>query len=213
MTDSDDRCPRTEMPTQYLEGKMLIAMPTMGDPRFERSLIYLCAHSDEGAMGLIVNKLVPSLHFSDLMERLGIARPPSVAAALDGEAPDHSNHTDMLILEGGPVENGRGFVLHSPDYNSGSSTLAVSDTVSMTATTDILVAISTGQGPGKAIFTLGYSGWSAGQLEQEIQANGWLHCDADDALIFDQALDTKYDRALAKLGIDVSFLSSEAGHA
>lgn len=189
------------IPDQYLEGKMLIAMPTMGDPRFERTLIYLCAHSDEGAMGLVVNKPSPSLNFPDLMQKLGIAAPADAAAAI------------MPVLEGGPVEAGRGFVLHSQDYTTTSSTLAISDSVSMTATVDILTAISTGQGPQKAILALGYSGWSPGQLEQEIQANGWLHCDADDALIFDSDLASKYDRALAKLGIDVSFLSSEAGHA
>lgn len=189
------------IPDQYLEGKMLIAMPTMGDPRFERTLIYLCAHSDEGAMGLVVNKPSPSLNFPDLMQKLGIAAPADAAAAI------------MPVLEGGPVEAGRGFVLHSQDYTTTSSTLAISDSVSMTATVDILTAISTGQGPQKAILALGYSGWSPGQLEQEIQANGWLHCDADDALIFDSDLSSKYDRALAKLGIDVSFLSSEAGHA
>ncbi len=190
---------------------MLIAMPTMGDPRFERTLIYVCAHSDEGAMGLVVNKPSPILRFPDLLEKLGIAHDRSDNA--DQSDPSSHHVPDIRILEGGPVESGRGFVLHSRDYKAGSSTLAISDTVSMTATVDILTAISSGQGPEKAILALGYSGWSAGQLEQEIQANGWLHCDADDALIFDAQLETKYDRALAKLGIDVSFLSSEAGHA
>ncbi|MEQ9144117.1 MAG: YqgE/AlgH family protein [Parvibaculaceae bacterium] len=191
---------------QYLEGKMLIAMPTMGDERFERTLIYLCAHSDEGAMGLVVNKEASSIRFPELLEQLDI---PETAGAQGEGGSAHA----MRVLYGGPVEAGRGFVLHSHDYFQDNATLPISEDVAMTATVDVLRAIAGGHGPHHAVLALGYAGWAPGQLEHEIQANGWLHCDADAELIFGRDLDGKYDKALAKLGIDVSFLSGEAGHA
>ncbi|MCE8000419.1 MAG: YqgE/AlgH family protein [Rhodobiaceae bacterium] len=190
---------------QYLEGKMLIAMPTMGDDRFARTLIYMCAHSDEGAMGLIVNKVAPSIEFPELLEQLDIQNTGSVGEGAPAPA--------VPVLQGGPVEAGRGFVLHSHDYHQDNATLPISDQVSMTATVDVLKAIARGAGPNKAMLALGYAGWAPGQLEHEIQANGWLHCEADDELLFGDDLEGKYDQALAKLGVDISFLSGDAGHA
>ncbi len=189
----------------YLEGHLLIAMPQMSDRRFARSVIYVCAHSDEGAMGLIINQRASHISFPDLLKRLDIPVPD----AEDGFA---SDLLAMPVHVGGPVETGRGFVLHTNDYFAGDST-ALDDGVCLTATLDILKAIAAGKGPVNAIMALGYSGWSPGQLESEIQANGWLHCPADKAILFEPDLDAKYQRAMAKIGIDPSHLVSDAGHA
>ena len=189
----------------YLDGQLLIAMPIMTDRRFARSVIYLCAHSEEGAMGLIINHRASHISFPDLLERLGIV-PKGVEEGLGTDILDRQVHA------GGPVETGRGFVLHSADYHANDSTLSIDDDVSLTATIDILKAIAAGQGPQQSILALGYAGWSPGQLESEIQANGWLHCPADMELIFDPDLENKYTRAMAKIGIDPSHLVSEAGH-
>ena len=180
----------------WLTGQLLIAMPSMNDPRFERTVIYMCAHGEEGAMGLVINKPLDSLSFTDLMEQLGVE---------DSEA-------EMSILSGGPVETGRGFVLHSSDYDREGS-LAVSEDIRLTATIDVLKAIAAGKGPQKRLLALGYAGWAPGQLEGEIQDNGWLTAPADDALLFDGALESKWSRAIAKLGVDASMLSSFAGRA
>jgi putative transcriptional regulator len=182
----------------YLEGQLLIAMPTMGDPRFERTVIFLCAHSAQGAMGLVVNKLANQITFRELLEQLSIETP--------------AVKRDMRVHFGGPVETGRGFVLHSSDYQQ-DSTLMVGDTVGLTATVDILRAIADGAGPQQGLLALGYAGWAPGQLDSEIQANGWLSAPADPDILFDNELDTKWERALSKVGVDVSFLSSDAGHA
>ncbi len=190
----------------YLSGRMLIAMPGIGDPRFERTLIYMCAHSSDGAMGIVVNKEAENITFPDLLERLGV-----IAEAEEIRLP--SNLREMPVQIGGPVETGRGFVLHSSDYHVVDSTLSVDDTVGLTATLDVLKALADGSGPEKALLALGYSGWGPGQLEGEIQNNGWLHCDADDLLVFDGTLDNRYDQALAKIGVDPALLSSDAGHA
>lgn len=190
----------------YLDGQLLIAMPLMTDRRFARSVIYLCAHSEEGAMGLIINHRADHISFPDLLERLGI-----VTNSSEDELPN--DIVDRQVHVGGPVETGRGFVLHSDDYFATNSTLAIDDGVSLTATIDILKAIASGKGPDRSILALGYAGWSAGQLEAEIQANGWLHCPADAELLFGTDIDGKYDRALAKIGIDPSHLVSDAGHA
>lgn len=189
----------------YLDGQLLIAMPVMSDPRFARSVIYMCAHSEDGAMGLIINQRASHISFPDLLERLGI-----VQADDETGIPTVGN---MSIHVGGPVETGRGFVLHSSDYFADDSTLPIEDDVCLTATIDILKAIATGTGPNRALLALGYAGWSPGQLESEIQANGWLNCPADPDLIFDPNLEGKYARALAKIGIDPSHLVSDAGHA
>ncbi|MBR0736358.1 YqgE/AlgH family protein [Bradyrhizobium liaoningense] len=190
----------------YLDGRLLIAMPVMGDPRFERSVIYLCAHSAEGAMGIIVNHPAGSIDFPELLMQLGIVK--------KGEhikLPE--NAESMKVLRGGPVDTGRGFVLHSSDFYIENATLRIDDGVCLTATVDILRAIANGSGPKHAILALGYAGWAPGQLETEIQGNGWLHCDADADLIFGDDVDDKYNRALHKIGIDPGMLSNEAGHA
>lgn len=191
----------------YLDGQLLIAMPVMSDPRFARSVIYMCAHSEDGAMGLIINQRASHISFPDLLERLGIV------ISANGDAGVDEDVGRMSIHVGGPVETGRGFVLHSSDYYADDSTLPIEDGVCLTATIDILKAIAAGNGPNRAILALGYAGWSPGQLESEIQANGWLNCPADPDLIFDPNLEAKYVRALAKLGIDPSHLVSDAGHA
>lgn len=181
-----------------LAGQFLIAMPAMDNPRFSRTVIYMCAHSREGAMGLVVNRLFSGIGFPDLLEQLKIET-VTIAA-------------DPRIHYGGPVETGRGFVLHTGDFMR-DGTLAVDDDIALTATIDILRAIAEGRGPRHSLLALGYAGWGPGQLDAEIQANGWLHAPADQAILFDRDLDTKWERAIAKLGVSVSMLSGEAGHA
>ncbi len=203
------KIPRTRSRTtgdDFLDGQLLIAMPLMTDRRFARSVVYLCAHSEDGAMGLIINQRAPHISFPDLLERLGIV-PSDTGDGLSNEKQSISIHV------GGPVETGRGFVLHSSDYFADDSTLPIEDGVCLTATIDILKAIAAGEGPNKAILALGYAGWSPGQLESEIQANGWLNCPADLGLIFNPDVESKYTRAFAKIGIDPSHLVSDSGHA
>ncbi|MGC2125797.1 MAG: YqgE/AlgH family protein [Xanthobacteraceae bacterium] len=190
----------------YLDGQMLIAMPAMGDERFSRSVIYICAHSSEGAMGIVVNHPAPNINFSDLLVKLNVI-PAADVIQLPARA-------DVVqVMRGGPVETERGFVLHSADFFIENSTLPIDDGICLTATIDILKAIARGDGPASAILALGYAGWAPGQLENEIQSNGWLHCAPDSELIFGPDIDSKYDMALKKLGIDLGMLSSEAGHA
>ena len=183
-----------------LTGQLLIAMPQMQDPRFARTVIYLCSHGSEGAMGLVVNKFLddPPVTLSKLMDQLGIA-----AEGLKA---------DPRVHRGGPVEEGRGFVLHSADYTE-EATLVVDDKVALTATLDILRAIGRGEGPKRSLLALGYAGWGPGQLDAEMQANGWLHVDADEALVFDPNSKDKWQQALAKIGVDLTALSGDAGHA
>lgn len=183
---------------QYLTGHLLVAMPGMRDPRFEKTVIYLCAHNADGAMGLVVNRALESLSFPDLLTQLDI-QPVGL-----GE--------EIRVHFGGPVETGRGFVLHTADYAQ-PATMMVGGNISLTATIDILRAIAEGGGPRNCILALGYAGWGPGQLDNEIKMNGWLHVEADDALVFDDALETKWERALAKIGIDPRMLSDTAGHA
>ncbi len=183
----------------FLEGKLLIALPSMNDPRFEKSVIFVCAHSVEGAMGIMINKPVAGLSFQDLLRKLDLGVTPATP--------------DFPVLYGGPVETGRGFVLHSGDYESADATLPVSEDVSLTATLDILRAMGEGRGPHKAIFALGYAGWSPGQIEDEIRSNGWVHCDSDSTILFSTTIEAKWATALGKLGIDVSGLSAHAGRA
>jgi putative transcriptional regulator len=190
----------------YLDGQMLIAMPIMTDKRFARSVIYMCAHSAEGAMGLIINQRAPHISFPELLGQLSIG----ASAPGDSMQPEL---IDMNVHVGGPVETGRGFVLHSADYFADDSTLPIDEGVCLTATIDILKAIAGGKGPDRAMLALGYAGWRAGQLESEIAANGWLHCPADLDLLFDRDLEQKYGRAMSKIGVDPSHLVSEAGHA
>ena len=190
----------------YLDGQMLIAMPAMNDERFSRAVIYVCAHSTEGAMGIIVNHPAANIKFPDLLVQLEV-----IPAAERIQLPNRAE--DVKVLKGGPVETGRGFVLHSADFFIENSTLPIDEGICLTATLDILKAIARGNGPASAILALGYAGWAPGQLEQEIQQNGWLHCAADPELIFGADTDTKYEKALRKIGIDLGMLSSEAGHA
>jgi putative transcriptional regulator len=190
----------------YLDGQMLIAMPTMRDERFARSLIYVCAHSSEGAMGIVVNQPAPNIRFSELLVQLEV-----IPAAELIQLPPRAGV--IKVLKGGPVETGRGFVLHSSDFFIENSTLPIDDGICLTATLDILKAIARGKGPQSAVLALGYAGLAPGQLESEIQENGWLHCTADPELIFGPDIDGKYGRALRKIGIDPGKLSSEAGHA
>jgi putative transcriptional regulator len=190
----------------YLDGQMLIAMPAMNDERFARSLIYVCAHSSEGAMGIVVNQRAGNIKFPDLLVQLEV-----IPAAERIQLPTRAE--DVRVLKGGPVETGRGFVLHSADYFIENSTLPIDEGICLTATLDILKAIAKGNGPSSAILALGYAGWAPGQLETEIQSNGWLHCAADPELIFGSDIDSKYEKALRKLGVGLGQLSSEAGHA
>ena len=193
-------------PLAYFDGQLLVAMPGIGDDRFKRAVIYLCAHSEHGAMGIIINHPARKVSFTDLLVQLDVIEPEE-AIRLPPRA------GGVPVVKGGPVDTGRGFVLHSSDYYVDSSTMPIGGGISLTATIDVLRAIARGTGPDRAVLALGYAGWMAGQLETEIGHMGWLRCPADEALIFDPALDTKYDRALRKIGIDPGSLSAEAGHA
>jgi putative transcriptional regulator len=190
----------------YLEGQMLVAMPGMADQRFARSVIYLCAHSKEGAMGLIINQRAKRIKFADLLVQLDVIDEQE-AIRLPRRA------GGMQVLKGGPVETQRGFVLHSSDYHVEDTTMPIDATVSLTATVDILRAIAQDAGPYQAVLALGYAGWSPGQLEREIQQNGWLSCEADADLVFGADLESKYARAMRKIGIDPAMLVNDAGHA
>jgi len=189
---------QTSIEDIYLPGQLLIAMPSMTDPRFEKSVIYMCAHNSDGAMGLVINRAIDSLTFPELLEQL--------------EIDPRSNGDQIRVLFGGPVEQARGFVLHSPDYLQDAS-LVVDDNVVLTATIDILRAIADGTGPNNCLLALGYAGWGAGQLDSEIKSNGWLSVDADEDLVFGCDLDEKWERAMTKIGIDPRMLSDSAGHA
>ncbi len=184
---------------ESLEGRLLIAMPGMGDPRFDRTLIYLCAHSEEGAMGLVVNKTAENLTFDELLSQLKIPLQP--------------NLNTIRVHYGGPVEMGRGFVLHSSDFGAQDSTLQVSEEVCLTATVDILRAMAKGEGPSQCLLALGYAGWAPGQLEHELQRNGWLYCEPDEALLFGDDDNDKWNLALRKIGVDPAMLSGVGGTA
>lgn len=183
---------------QYLTGNLIIAMPAMPDPRFSETVIYLCAHSEEGAMGLVINRLVDSIDFRELLEQLDV-----------GEAPEKAN---LPVHFGGPVEIGRGFVLHSLDYRC-EGTMEVKDDIALSASVEVLREIAEGRGPARRLLALGYAGWGPGQLEHEIQDNGWLHVDADDTLVFGGNVDGKWAAALAKIGIDPAKLATHSGRA
>jgi putative transcriptional regulator len=197
---------KTGSGTGYLDGQLIVAMPGMADERFARTVIYLCAHSQEGAMGIIVNQPAANIHLPELLVQLNII-PDDENIRLPALA------EQMSVLRGGPVESGRGFVLHSADFFIENSTLPIDNGISLTATLDILKAIAEGGGPQSAVLALGYAGWAPGQLEIEIQANGWLNCPADKGLIFDAPVEAKYGMALRKIGVDPAMLSTSAGHA
>jgi putative transcriptional regulator len=187
-------------PGGYLEGQILIAMPNMPDPKFEQAVLFLCAHSERGAMGLVLNKLVNNITFMDLLRQLHI-RPQSRGVP------------GIPVQFGGPVETGRGFVLHSPEYSAGDATAKVGPNVGLTATVDVLKAMAEGGGPQEKMLALGYAGWGARQLEREIQNNGWLTCAPDNYLLFGPNLQGKWEYAIRKLGFNPSQLSRDAGRA
>jgi putative transcriptional regulator len=190
-----DRIPK---PTESLTGHLLIAMPTMEDPRFAHSVIYLCAHTPDGAMGLVLNRPLQRPRFDDLLRQLEVAPVPPARR--------------IRLCSGGPMDNARGFVLHTTDW-TGEGSLRVNDAVALTASLDVLKAIAEGKGPREGLLALGYAGWGPGQLDSEIQQNAWLSVPADEMLVFDDDHETKWRRALAKLNIDPLLLSGVAGHA
>jgi putative transcriptional regulator len=186
-----------EQKDAYLTGRLLLAMPQMGDPRFHRAVIFMCAHDENGAMGLVLNNVMPGLDLSELLGQLNIDRQPATPAA--------------PVMNGGPVESARGFVLHSTDFTQ-PETVRVGPELGVTGTIEALRAIAAGDGPQKMLFMLGYAGWGAGQLDRELQQNAWLVTDADAEIIFGDA-ERKWDRAVRKIGIDPAMLSGDAGHA
>jgi len=184
--------------TDDFVGQVLLAMPAMSDPRFERSVIYVCAHNEDGAMGIVINKTLDSIDFRELLSHLDI--------------PTGENADDVAMHFGGPVENQRGFVVHSEDYRH-AETLVVDKGIGLTATVDILRDLASGTGPQDAILALGYAGWGPGQLESEFQENAWLLVPASRELLFDIANDDKWEHAFNSIGVDLSVLSGTAGRA
>jgi putative transcriptional regulator len=184
----------------FLNGRLLIAMPTMADPRFEKTVILICHHTPETAMGLVINRAIGGMRFEKLLRQLHIDVPPGQAR-------------DLTVHAGGPVETSRGFVLHSSDYSLDEATLPVTPGIALTATMDVLKALGTGGGPARAFFALGYAGWGAGQLESELLENAWLIGEPDDEIVFGRALETKWALAMARLGVDPAMVSDESGHA
>jgi putative transcriptional regulator len=195
------RPPRSKPPAQdttWLAGQLLIAMPAMADPRFAQTVIYICAHNAEGAMGLVVNRALETPRFAELLAQLKVEPLPPAR--------------EIRMCSGGPVENARGFVLHSTDW-TGEGSLKVDENIALTASLDVLAAIAGGAGPAQALLALGYAGWGPGQLDGEIGANAWLTAPADPGVVFDAEDATKWRRALAQLRIDPLLLSAEAGRA
>lgn len=190
--------PNETEPPRYFEGQMLLAMPAMTDPRFERTVIYMCAHNEDGAMGLVINKTLDSIDFREMLGQLDI--------------PPGENMRNLDVHFGGPVENQRGFVLHSTDYNH-PETVVMNERIGLTATLEILRDMARGGGPDQAILALGYAGWGAGQLEAEIQENAWLSVPYDPALVFDTEDGDKWERAFNSIGVDLSVLSGTSGRA
>jgi putative transcriptional regulator len=182
----------------FLTGQLLIAMPAMEDPRFAQSVIYLCAHTPEGAMGLVLNRPLQRPKFDELLRQLDVAPVPPARR--------------IRLCAGGPMDNARGFVLHTTDW-TGEGSLRVNDALALTASLDVRKAIAEGNGPREGLLALGYAGWGPGQLDAEIQQNAWLSVPADETIVFDADHDTKWRRALGKLNIDPLLLSGAAGHA
>ena len=190
----------SKMENLFLAGKLIIAMPTMSDPRFKRSVVCICAHNEDGAIGIIINKIIESLSFSKIIKQLKLKK--------NMNKDDYKDH----IYFGGPVETERGFILHSSDYSSENST-SINSEISMTASTEILQALIDGNGPNKSIVALGYAGWGPGQLDTEIQSNAWLSVESDLELVFSAKTAEKWDMALEKIGVNPALLSTEAGRA
>lgn len=199
MTASDDPAAPESPGDGYLAGRLLVASPLIGDPRFDRTVVYVCAHGDDHAMGLVLNKPIEGLRLPALFEQLDV----TCAAPTP----------DRCVLKGGPVDRDRGFVLHTDDVTLTESTLIVGEGIGLTATKEILEAMASDNAPRRSIMALGYAGWEAGQLEDEIQANAWLVADAEEGLLFDEDHDTKWARALKQLGVTPEFLTASSGHA
>ncbi|MCB2009945.1 MAG: YqgE/AlgH family protein [Geminicoccaceae bacterium] len=198
MNEQRDEISESGVDGNSLDGMLLVAMPNMSDPRFAHSVIYLCTFSSEGAMGLIVNQLADTLDFGEIIGQLGI------------EVREEARSTPVHV--GGPVETSRGFVLHSTDYTH-PDTLVIDERFALSATVDVLRAISDGSGPKQRVFALGYAGWAPGQLDAEIQSNGWLIVPSDEDIVFGNDQDSKWRKALCKIGVDPSLLSGDSGHA
>ena len=192
------KSPAAPVAPQGLAGQLLIAMPGMADPRFTRAVIYVCSHGPNGAMGLVVNRLFGDADFRMLLDQLNVEASISTP--------------DIPVQFGGPVEMGRGFILHSGDYLR-EGTTRIDESIAVTATVEIIQDIADGNGPERVMMALGYTGWSAGQLDEELKNNGWLTVAADEAIVFGEDLDSKWDRAMAKIGISPAMLSGTAGHA
>jgi len=189
-----------------LSGQLLVAMPTIGDSRFDRTIIYICTHSDEGAMGLVVNRPADEIAFIDLLRQLKIM--PE-----DGQVNLPEKVREIQVVHGGPIETSRGFVLHSVNSGPILGSVEVDGEIRLSANLDILHLIAHGKGPDRVLFALGYAGWGAGQLEHEIQQNGWLLCPASNDILFDDDFETKYERALSMIGVDLAMLSADVGRA
>jgi putative transcriptional regulator len=196
MSDFD----KTDNDLQRLMGRVLVAMPNMGDPRFHRAVVLLCAHDDNGAMGLVINHVLPGVDMRHLLEQLHIE--------ITKDAPLNN----IAVMSGGPVENARGFILHTHDFHQ-DDTIRITSDLAVTGTVDALRSVAAGTGPEKMVFILGYAGWTEGQLESEIQQNVWLVCDADPELIFNVPPEEKWNKAIGSLGIDLAMLSGETGRA
>lgn len=190
---------RDEFEPDYLTGKLLIASPAIGDPRFDRALVLMCAHSDDAAMGIVINKPLGDLTLPTLFEQLGVESEIKVP--------------ERAVLFGGPVDRDRGFVLHTDDYSSADTTFGVGPGIGLTATKDILEAMASQRPPRRSMLALGYAGWSEGQLEDEIGANAWLVTEPDDDLLFSEDYDQKWARALKKMGVAPEFLTATSGRA
>ncbi len=186
----------------FMTGKLLLSMPTINDPRFFKSVIFVCTHDENGAMGLMINSAVPGLNFKELLKQLNIESDPAMADEL----------AKIQVMSGGPVEQARGFILHGTDFSQ-KDTIKISNDIGVTGTIDAMKDIAHGKGPQDMVFVLGYAGWTKNQLEEEIQSNAWLMIDADQNLIFDTPAEDKWDAAIAILGIDPNMLSGTAGHA
>lgn len=186
-----------------LKGSFLIAMPSMLDPRFERSVVFICSHSEQGAMGFVLNKPALEPQFAEILDEIGLEE--EATRVRYAESPTQ-------VYSGGPVEPGRGFVLHSLEYGIATSS-RIEDLAGITATIEILRAMARGHGPESAIMLLGYAGWGSGQLEEEISNNGWLTAPATREMIFDTPREDLYTAALAAIGVSVELLSGDAGHA
>ncbi len=183
----------------FYQGKLLLATPGMKDFRFEKAVILVCSHNSEGAMGIIVNKLTKDLNFNDILKQLKIDSKPSIKP--------HE------IFFGGPVEYGRGFVVHSSDYSLPESSIQVETSYNLTANIEIIKDIAEGNGPNNSLLALGYAGWGPGQLEKELLLDSWLICDADNDLIFSSDIEKKWDSAMQKIGVTPSYLVTLGGSA